>query len=147
MEDFNEKGNGGRDFGNRDFGNRDFNRRDRNDRGGERNDRGGDRGDRRDEIAFSKKVRAGKRTYFLDVKTTRGNDYFICMTESKKSFEGHFVKNKIFLYKEDINKFMEALNETVAHMKTELMPDYNFDEFNRPEEDNHGGGNQQDQGW
>jgi hypothetical protein len=79
---------------------------------------------------FSKKMRAGKRTYFFDVKSTRGKDYFITITESKKSFEeGSYVKHKIFLYKEDFNKFMEALNETVNHVKTDLMPDYNFDEF------------------
>jgi hypothetical protein len=81
---------------------------------------------------FSKKIRAGKRTYFFDVKSTKGNDYFITITESKKRFDdGSFVKHKIFLYKEDFNKFIEALNETVNHVKTELMPEYNFDEFNR----------------
>lgn len=81
---------------------------------------------------FSKKIRAGKRTYFFDVKSTKGNDYFITITESKKRFEdGSFVKHKIFLYKEDFNKFMEALNDTVNHVKTELMPEYNFEEFNR----------------
>lgn len=82
----------------------------------------------RDEI-FSKKIRAGKRTYFFDVKSTRGSDYYITITESKKNFEGSYVKHKIFLYKEDFNKFMEAFNETVNYVKTELMPDYNFDEF------------------
>ena len=79
---------------------------------------------------FSKKIRAGKRTYFFDVKSTKGKDYFITITESKKNFEdGNFVKHKIFLYKEDFNKFLDALNETVNHIKTDLMPDYNFDEF------------------
>lgn len=81
---------------------------------------------------FSKKIRAGKRTYFFDVKSTRGKDYFLTITESKKSFEdGNYVKHKIFLYKEDFNKFVEALNETVNHIKTDLMADYNFDEFNQ----------------
>lgn len=85
----------------------------------------------RDEI-FSKKIRAGKRTYFFDVKSTKGNDYFVTITESKKKFDdGNFVKHKIFLYKEDFNKFMEALQETIGHVKSELMPDYNFDEFTR----------------
>ncbi len=79
---------------------------------------------------FSKKIRAGKRTYFFDVKSTRGKDYFLTITESKKSFEdGNYVKHKIFLYKEDFNKFVEALNETVQYIKTDLMPDYDFDEF------------------
>lgn len=81
---------------------------------------------------FSKKIRAGKRTYFFDVKSTKGNDYFITITESKKKFDdGSFVKHKIFLYKEDFNKFIEALNETVNHVKTDLMPDYNYEETGR----------------
>ena len=81
---------------------------------------------------FSKKIRAGKRTYFFDVKSTKGNDYFITITESKKKFEdGSFVKHKIFLYKEDFNKFAEALGDTINHVKTELMPEYNFEEFSR----------------
>lgn len=85
----------------------------------------------RDEI-FSKKIRAGKRTYFFDVKSTKSNDFFITITESKKKFdENNFVKHKIFLYKEDFNKFMDALEETINHVKTDLMPDYNFEEFDR----------------
>lgn len=88
----------------------------------------------REEI-FSKKIRAGKRTYFFDVKATRGNDYYITITESKKRQDnGMYIKHKIFLYKEDFNKFMDALNETVDHVKSELMPEYDFEEFNRPQE-------------
>ncbi len=95
----------------------------------------------REEI-FSKKIRAGKRTYFFDVKSTRGNDYYITITESKKRQDnGMYVKHKIFLYKEDFNKFMDALNETVDHVKSELMPEYDFEEFNRPQgEYGEGGG-------
>lgn len=67
---------------------------------------------------FSKAVRAGKRTYFFDVKTTRGNDFYLTVTESKKRFleDGKFryEKHKIFLYKEDFEKFIEGLNETIA---------------------------------
>jgi hypothetical protein len=86
---------------------------------------------------FSKKIRAGKRTYFFDVKSTKGNDYFLTITESKKRFEdGSFVKHKIFLYKEDFNKFMEALTETVNHVKTDLMPEYDFDSAGRSEYSN-----------
>lgn len=85
----------------------------------------------REEI-FSKRIRAGKRTYFFDVKSTRGNDFYITITESKKRLDnGQYVKHKIFLYKEDFNKFMEALNETVDHVKNELMPEYDFEEFSR----------------
>jgi hypothetical protein len=81
---------------------------------------------------YSKKIRAGKRTYFFDVKSTKANDYFITITESKKRFEdGSFIEHKIFLYKEDFNKFTEALVDTVDYVKTELMPEYNFDEFTR----------------
>lgn len=89
----------------------------------------------RDEV-FSKRVRAGKRTYFFDVKTTKGNDYYITITESKKRFDdGNYVKHKIFLYKEDFNKFMEAFTETVNHVKSELMPEYDFDEYSRSKEE------------
>lgn len=88
----------------------------------------------RDEV-FSKKVRAGKRTYFFDVKATRGNDYYLIITESKRGFEeGQFVKHKIFLYKEDFNKFLAGLSDTINHVKDELMPDYDFEQFDRSEE-------------
>src|SRR5690606_40853370 len=67
---------------------------------------------------FSKKVRAGKRTYFFDVKATRSNDYYVTITESKKRFEdGQFIKHKIFLYKEDFEKFAEGLTEVVDYIK------------------------------
>jgi hypothetical protein len=70
------------------------------------------------EEVFSKKVRAGKRTYFFDVKATRSGDYYLTLTESKKRLEdGVFVKHKIFLYKEDFEKFTEGLNETVEYIK------------------------------
>ncbi len=75
----------------------------------------------REEI-FSKSVRAGKRTYFFDVKSTRGNDYYLTITESKKRFgdDGKFFyeKHKLFLYKEDFEKFAEGLTEAIGHIKT-----------------------------
>lgn len=75
----------------------------------------------REEI-FSKAVRAGKRTYFFDVKSTRGNDYYLTITESKKRFgdDGKFFyeKHKLFLYKEDFEKFSEGFTEVIAHIKT-----------------------------
>ncbi|MEO6903239.1 MAG: DUF3276 family protein [Bacteroidia bacterium] len=75
----------------------------------------------REEI-FSKAVRAGKRTYFFDVKSTKGNDYYLTITESKKRFgdDGKFFyeKHKLFLYKEDFEKFSEGLIEAVAHIKS-----------------------------
>lgn len=81
---------------------------------------------------FSSKVKAGKRrTYFFDVRETRGNDYFITITESRKRFDSDsYDRHKIYLYKEDFNKFLKSLNETVNHVKTELMPDFDFDAFN-----------------
>ncbi len=93
----------------------------------------------RDEI-FSEKVKAGKRTYFFDVKSTRSSDYYVTITESKKRFnkddEGFtYEKHKIFLYKEDFKKFLEALTNTVNHVK-ELMPDVDFDSFDQREESN-----------
>ncbi len=81
---------------------------------------------------YSTKIRAGKRTYFFDVKETRSSDYYITITESKRRLSGEgYDKHKIFLYKEDFNKFMGCLNETIDHVKTNLMPDYNYDEFDR----------------
>ena len=75
----------------------------------------------RDEI-FSKAVRAGKRTYFFDVKATRKNDYYLTLTESKKRFEDDgrffFEKHKIFLYKEDFDKFSDGLTEAIEFIKS-----------------------------
>jgi hypothetical protein len=78
----------------------------------------GDFDNRDREEVFSKKVRAGKRTYFFDVKATRSNDYYVTITESKKRLEdGVFIKHKIFLYKEDFEKFAEGLKETVDYIR------------------------------
>ena len=70
----------------------------------------------REEI-FSKAVRAGKRTYFFDVKATRRNDYYLTITESKKRFnrdgKSFYEKHKVFLYKEDFEKFADGLKEAV----------------------------------
>lgn len=85
----------------------------------------------RNEI-FSKRVRAGKRTYFFDIKATRSNDYYLTITESKRKFKDDgfsYEKHKIFLYKEDFGKFVEALNEAVGHVKEELLPDVDFTQF------------------
>ena len=77
----------------------------------------GDFDNREREEVFSKKVRAGKRTYFFDVKATRSNDYYVTITESKKRLEdGVFIKHKIFLYKEDFEKFAEGLKEAVTYI-------------------------------
>ncbi|MBO7372297.1 MAG: PUR family DNA/RNA-binding protein [Bacteroidales bacterium] len=105
--------------------------------------------DRTGDDVYSKPVRAGKRTYFFDVKATKGNDYYLTITESKRRVErdGKFVydKHKIFLYKEDFEKFSEGLKEVIDFIKekcpvTESRPyedkafdkdyaDVNFDEL------------------
>ncbi len=84
------------------------------------------------ESVYSKRIRAGKRrTYFFDVRATRGNDYYITITESRKKFnENGYDRHKIFLYKEDFNKFLKALTEAVDYVKTELMPNFDFDAYN-----------------
>lgn len=77
---------------------------------------------------FSKRVRAGKRrTYFFDVRETKGSDYYITITESKKRFnEENYDRHKIFVYKEDFIKFVNAMQETIDFIKAELLPDYDF---------------------
>ncbi|ACU62924.1 DUF3276 family protein [Chitinophaga pinensis] len=100
--------------------------------------------ERNNDSIFSKRLKAGKRrTYFFDVKTTRGNDYFLTITESKKRFNDNgYDRHKVFLYKEDFNKFLNALTETINYVKTELMPDFDFDAYNhdyvRDDEDGEG---------
>jgi hypothetical protein len=81
---------------------------------------------------YSKKVKAGKRTYFFDVKATRNSDYYLVITESKRQYADEGLlhkKHKIFLYKEDLNKFIENLHSTAEYIKKELLPHYDFDKF------------------
>lgn len=98
--------------------------------------------DRDNEPLYSKRLKAGKRrTYFFDVRTTRGNDYFLTITESKKRFnDDGYDRHKIFLYKEDFNKFIAALTDAVDHVKTELLPDFDFDSFSHDDYESHEGG-------
>lgn len=88
--------------------------------------------DKKMESVYSKRIRAGKRrNYFFDVRATRGNDYFLTITESRKRFDDNgYDRHKIFLYKEDFNKFIKALGEAIDYVKTDLMPDFDFDAFN-----------------
>jgi hypothetical protein len=97
-----------------------------------------DNNDKKMESIYSKRIRAGKRrTYFFDVRATRGNDYYLTITESRKRFNDNgYDRHKIFLYKEDFNKFIKALTEAVDHVKTQLMPDFDFDAYNHDEVDN-----------
>jgi len=106
--------------GNRDYNNRNDNRNDDN------------RGYDEHREIYSQKVRAGKRTYIFDVRATRANDYYITISERKRRFNGDgFQKQKLFLYKEDFNKFLNNLLEVISHVKTELLPDYDFEKFDR----------------
>ena len=79
----------------------------------------GDKGKNRDDV-YSKAIRAGKRTYFFDVKATRGNDLYLTITESKKKFNEdgkfHYEKHKLFLYKEDFEKFTDGLQEAIERI-------------------------------
>src|SRR3982751_6425338 len=88
------------------------------------------------ESVYSKRIRAGKRrTYFFDVRATRSNDYYLTITESRKKFnEDGYDRHKLFLYKEDFNKFIRGLIEAVEYVKTDLMPDFDFDAFNHDQE-------------
>ena len=81
-------------------------------------------------------MRAGKRrTYFFDVRRTKGDDFYITLTESTKKFDRDgYERHKIFLYKEDFNRFLSHMEETINHVKENLMPEYDYDEFTRRHE-------------
>ena len=108
----------------------------------ENNEKKYENNDKKMESIFSKRIRAGKRrTYFFDVRATRGNDYYLTITESRKRFDDNgYDRHKVFIYKEDFNKFIKALGETIDYVKTDLMPDFDFDAFNHDE-------NQDDNGY
>lgn len=91
-----------------------------------------DNNDRKQESVYSKRIKAGKRrTYFFDVRETRGSDFYLTITESRKRFDSDgYDRHKIFVYKEDFNKFIKGLTEAVDYVKTDLMPDFDFDAFN-----------------
>lgn len=95
-----------------------------------------DNNEKKMESVYSTRIRAGKRrTYFFDVRATRANDYFLTITESRKRFDDNgYDRHKIFLYKEDFNKFLKALSEALDYVKTDLMPDFDFDAFNHDNE-------------
>jgi hypothetical protein len=97
--------------------------------------------DKKIESVYSQRIRAGKRrTYFFDVRETRGNDFYLTITESRKKFDSDgYERHKIFLYKEDFNKFLKGLEEAVNYVKTELMPDFDFDAFNHDTPEGEGG--------
>ncbi len=88
----------------------------------------------------SKVVRAGKRTYFFDVKSTRNEEFYLTITESKKRFEDngnfHYEKHKIFLYKEDFEKFSECLQEIIGYINENQAESVNDEKDNEPVDEN-----------
>lgn len=83
----------------------------------------------------SVRLKAGKkRTYFFDVRTTKNNDYFLTITESKKLPNNDYERHKVFIYKEDFVKFINTLQETIDYVKTELLPDFDFENPNQFED-------------
>ena len=95
-----------------------------------------DNNEKKTDSVFSKRVKAGKRrTYFFDIRETKGNDFYMTITESRKRFDTEgYDRHKIFVYKEDFNKFLKGLTEVVDHVKTELMPDFDFDAFSHEDD-------------
>jgi hypothetical protein len=85
------------------------------------------------DTVHSKKVKAGKRrTYFFDVRKTKRDDYYISLTESTKKLNSEeYERHKIFLYKEDFNRFLAQLQETIDYVKNELMPDFDYEQVER----------------
>lgn len=92
--------------------------------------------DREIPILYSKKVSAGtKRTYFFDIKETQASGPHIVITESRKRPDGSgFERSSIFIFKEDLNKFMKGINDTAKFVKTELLANYDFSQFDFEEE-------------
>ena len=107
----------------------------------DRNDKNETAEDSEHREIFSRAVRAGKRTYFFDVKATRRNDYFLTITESKKRFQKDgrffFEKHKIFLYKEDFEKFADGFQEVIEFIKTVKASDHQGNGVIDNEEDNY----------
>ena len=89
-------------------------------------------------VHYTKVVKAGKRKYFVDVRQTQQKDFYVSLTESTRKSNGdkaEYVRNKILIYKEDFNKVLDALSETIAMVKEELMPDYDFEKYDTNEQD------------
>ncbi len=91
----------------------------------------------KNDIKYSNVVRAGKRrTYFFDVRKTKGDDYFVTITESTKRYDGDgYERHKVLLYKEDFNRFLSSLQDTVDYIKNDLLPEYDYEEFDRRQEE------------
>jgi len=85
---------------------------------------------------YSKVIRAGKRTYFFDVKSTRNDEYYLTITESKKKYtdrgQFHYEKHKVFLYQEDFEKFFDSLEEVIRYIR-ENQPEIHRDSADNEE--------------
>ncbi len=100
----------------------------------------GESREREREDVFSKAVKAGKRTYFFDVKETKQGEKYLTITESKRKFNGDdgsftYEKHKIFLYKEDYAKFQNALNGVINFIETGVEPVFEDNALNAVEEE------------
>lgn len=88
------------------------------------------------EEIYTQRIKAGKRTYFFDVKATRGQDFYLTITESKRRLRDDdtftYEKHKIFLYKEDFAKFVDALQDAVDYVREELLSPEEVAELDRP---------------
>ncbi len=89
------------------------------------------------DIAYSTVVKAGKRrTYFMDVRRNRGDDYFITITESTRKFNNDgYERHKILLYKEDFNRFLSHLKDSIDYVKNDLRPDFDYEQAERRQAD------------
>lgn len=97
---------------------------------------GNDNYDKDTRVVFSRRIKAGtKRTYFFDVKESHNNNCFLVITESRRRLnDGGFDRDSIYIYREDINKFVEGLIDVVDVIKTEIMPNYDFTAFDHHDE-------------
>lgn len=86
---------------------------------------------------FSAKIKSGdKRQYFIDIQKTKFNDFYIVISETLKKHESEPpIRNKIHLYKEDVNKFISELENAVSYLKNNLLPDYDFNKTDRPHQE------------
>lgn len=83
-----------------------------------------------------KLVAGNRRTYYIDIQKNKSEDYFLTMTESVKRNDGRgFDKHKIMLFKEDLTRFLDHLTSAINHIKTDLMPDYDFEYFAKKQEE------------
>lgn len=95
------------------------------------------RENRINDSVYTQKVHAGnRRIYYFDVRQTKAKDYYITLTENtRKSEDGPPERHKIFVFKEDFNRFLQALEDTVNHVKNELLPNFDYEEFDRRQEE------------